>query len=141
MLGQVQRLLSERGAGNFTWFHRASDDRAPNPTERWGYRRLVDEQGKPIKSNSDHMREYGEVMTPADGETTSSEFFVFAEVFKKRICEGFDPVAVGRLLLKRGHLVPETSGRLDRKERMPGLGPSRVYRIKASILSDDLTAD
>ena len=140
MLRQVQRLLAERGAGNFAWWHRAADDRAPNPTERWGFRRLVDEEGKPIKSDSDHMREYGERMTPADGEGVSIEFFVFDEVFKGRLSEGFEPSAMARLLLKRGHLVPESGGRhLSRKERLPGLGHARVYRIKASILADDLT--
>lgn len=138
MLRQVQRLLAERGAGNFAWWHRAADDRAPNPTERWGFRRLVDEQGKPIKSDSDHMKEYGERMTPADGEGTSVEYFVFDEVFRGRLSEGFDPSAMARLLLKRGHLVPESGRQMTRKERLPGVGPARVYKIKASILADDL---
>lgn len=138
MLRQVQRLLAERGAGNFAWWHRAADDRAPNPTERWGFRRLVDEQGKPIKSDSDHMKEYGERMTPADGESTTVEYFVFDEVFKGRLSEGFDSSAMARLLLKRGHLVPESGRQMTRKERLPGVGPARVYKIKASILADDL---
>lgn len=138
MLRQVQRLLAERGAGNFAWWHRAADDRAPNPTERWGFRRLVDEQGKPIKSDSDHMKEYGERMAPADGEGTSVEYFVFDEVFRGRLSEGFDPNAMARLLLKRGHLVPESGRHMTRKERLPGVGPARVYKIKASILADDL---
>ena len=138
MLRQVQRLLAERGAGNFAWWHRAADDRAPNPTERWGFRRLVDEQGKPIKSDSDHMKEYGGRMTPADGESTSVEYFVFDEVFRGRLSEGFDPNAMARLLLKRGHLVPESGRHMTRKERLPGVGPARVYKIKASILADDL---
>ena len=137
MLRQVRRLISERGAGNFAWWHRGADDRAPNPTERWGFRRLVSGDGKPIKSNSDHMKEYGEHMTPDDGESTSTEYFVFLEVFRTKLCEGYEPATVASLLLKRGHLVPGPNGRYDRRDRLPGLGNVSVYRIKASILEDE----
>lgn len=141
MVRQVKRLLEERGAGNFAWFHRAADDRAPNPAERWGFRRLVDGCGKAIKTNSDHMKEFGEVMTPADGEETSVEYFVFPEVFRSRLCEGFDHVAVAKLLLKRGHLIPGPGDRYDRRERMPGIGNATVYRIKSTIFDDDGVGD
>jgi putative DNA primase/helicase len=137
MLRQVQRLIAERGAGNFAWWHRGADDRAPNPTERWGFRRLVSGDGKPIKTNSDHMKEYGEHMTPDDGEGTSIEYFVFAEVFRNKLCEGYELATVARLLMKRGHLEPGPKGRYDRRERLPGLGNASVYRIKASILEDE----
>lgn len=137
MLRQVQRMLAERGAGNFQWFHRGADDRAPNPTERWGFKRLVDGSGRPIKSNSDHLREFGDVISPADGEETSVQYFVFAEVFRSKLCEGFEPTAVARVLLKRGHLEIGPGGRYDRRERLPGVGMATVYRIKASLFEDD----
>jgi putative DNA primase/helicase len=139
MLQQVQRLLSERGAGNFAWWHRAMDDRAPNPTERWGFRRLVDSNGKPINRSSSDGAEYNraaDLVQDVD-EGSQVEFYVMAEVFKGRLCEGFDHNAVAHLLMKRGHLVPEKSGRPTRKERLPGLGLSWVYRLKASVLGDD----
>lgn len=143
MLAQVQRLMSERGASNFAWMHRLMDDRAPNPAERWGVRRMLDSQGKPIKRNSggNEPREYAEALEVIDGDETSCEYFVFPEVFKGKLCEGFDHNAVAHLLAKRGHLVTETSGRLDRKERVPGMGPVRVYRIKSSLFEDELTID
>jgi len=141
MVRQVKRLLEERGAGNFAWWHRAADDRAPNPTERWGFRRLVDGAGKAIKTNSDHMKEFGEVMTPADGEETSIEYFVFPEVFRNRLCEGFDHNAVAKLLLKRGHLIPGPGDRYDRRERMPGIGNATAYRIKSTIFADEGAGD
>jgi putative DNA primase/helicase len=141
MVRQVKRLLEERGAGNFAWWHRAADDRAPNPTERWGFRRLVDGSGKAIKTNSDHMKEYGEVMRPADGEETSIEYFVFPEVFRNRLCEGFDHNAVAKLLVRRGHLMPGPGDRYDRRERLPGIGNATVYRIKSTIFADDGAGD
>lgn len=137
MLRQIQRMLAERGAGNFQWWHRGADDRAPNPTERWGFKRLVDASGKCIKSQSDHMREFGEVMSPSDGEQAEVQYFVFAEVFRNKLCEGFEPSAVGRVLLKRGHLEPGPGGRQDRRERLPGVGMATVFRIKSSIFEDE----
>lgn len=118
-------------------------DRAPNPTERWGVRRLLDSTGKPIKRSAGggESREYTEAMEFIEGEETSCEYFVFPEVFKAKLCEGFDHNAVAHLLAKRGHLVTEPGGRLDRKERVPGLGLVRVYRIKASLFEDELTID
>ncbi len=139
MLRQVQRLLEERGASNFAWWHRVGDDRAPNPTERWGMRRLVDSKGKPIIRSESDGQEYNRAADfAADDDETAVEFYVLAESFKARLCEGYDHVAVARLLLKRGHLIPEKDGgRLDRKERVKGLGPVRVYRLRSSVLSDD----
>lgn len=143
MLSQVQRLMAERGAANFAWMNRVADDRAPNPTERWGFRRTLDSNGKPIKQRSvgSESREYVEAMAALDDDETSTEYFVFSEVFKGKLCEGFDHNAVAHLLAKRGHLVPEPGGRLDRKERVPGQGLVRVYRIKSSLFEDELLID
>jgi putative DNA primase/helicase len=138
MLRQVQRLLEERGASNFAWWHRVGDDRAPTPTERWGLRRLVDGKGKPVTRSDEDGATYNRAAEFLDDdEGTSVEFYVLAEAFKGKLCEGFDHVSVARLLLKRGHLVPESPARLDRKERVKGMGLVRVYRLKASVLSDD----
>ena len=59
-----------------------------------GLRRMVNADGQPIKSNSEHQREYGERM-PADlGEGVSFEYFVLAETFKTEVCKGYDVQAV-----------------------------------------------
>lgn len=137
MLRQVQRLLEERGASSFAWVHRVGDDRAPNPTDRWGFRRLVDSNGKAITPASGGNDEYSRACDVLDSEGTEVEYFVLPEAFRGKLCEGFDPVTVARLLVKRGHLMPEPGGRLDRKEYIKGHGPARVYRIKASILADE----
>ncbi|HEX5310299.1 DUF927 domain-containing protein [Aquabacterium sp.] len=136
MLSQVQRLLEERGASCFAWMNRVADDRAPNPTERWGFRRLVDKKGKPI-SRMDDANEYGRAVEFLDDDGTEVEYFVLVEAFRNKLCEGYDPVTVARLLAKRGHLVPESDRRLDRKEYIKGQGYARVFRIKASILADE----
>lgn len=136
MLSQVQRLLEERGASCFAWMNRVADDRAPNPTERWGFRRLVDKKGKPI-SRMDEANEYGRAIDFMDDDGTEVEYFVLVEAFRNKLCEGYDPVTVARLLAKRGHLVPESDRRLDRKEYIKGQGYARVFRIKASILADE----
>jgi putative DNA primase/helicase len=92
MLAQVRSFIQLHGAGRFTWWHRAGDDHAPNTLARAGYRRMVTPEGKPVKANTDHQREYGEHMSHADAEETSVVYFVFPEVFDKELCQGFDPL-------------------------------------------------
>lgn len=134
MLAQVRSFIQLHGAGRFTWWHRAGDDHAPNTLSRAGYRRMVTPEGKAIKAHADHQREYGEKISDGDAEQTSVEYFVFPEVFDKELCQGFDPMAVKRLLRDKGHLEPATGGRFDRRERMPGMGNTTVIKLKASIL-------
>ncbi|KQU80385.1 MULTISPECIES: DUF927 domain-containing protein [unclassified Rhizobacter] len=133
---QVRKFLELHGAGRFTWWHRGADDHSPNTLMRAGFRRMVDAEGKAIRTNSDHQREFGERMQPADGESTSIEYFVLPEVFRSEMCAGYDYRAVCRTLAQRGHLETGPHGRFDRKERLPGIGPSTCYRIKASIFGD-----
>jgi putative DNA primase/helicase len=134
MLAQVRSFIQLHGAGRFTWWHRAGDDHAPNTLSRAGYRRMVTPEGKAIKANADHQREYGERISDGDAEQTAVEYFVFPEVFDKELCQGFDPMAVKRLLRDKGHLEPATGGHLARRERLPGMGNTMVIKLKASIL-------
>jgi putative DNA primase/helicase len=134
ILAQVRSFIQLHGAGRFTWWHRAGDDHAPNTLSRAGYRRMVTPEGKAIKANADHQREYGERINDGDAEQTSVEYFIFPEVFDTEVCKGFDPLAVKRLLRDKGHLETESGGRLDRRETLPGTGKARVIKIKASIL-------
>jgi putative DNA primase/helicase len=134
MLAQVRNFIQLHGAGRFTWWHRAGDDHAPNTLSRAGYRRMVTPEGKAIKANADHQREYGERISDGDAEQTAVEYFVFPEVFDKELCQGFDPMAVKRLLRDKAHLEPATGGRFERRERLPGMGNAMVVKIKASIL-------
>lgn len=107
MLAQVRQFFELHGDARFTAWERATDDHAPKTTNRAGFRRLVE----------------------ATGET---EYFVLPEVFKSEVCKGHDHMAVARLLADSGCL--ETEGRgYTRKERLPGMGNTRCYRITGEL--------
>ncbi len=136
MLGQVRNFL-QKFAGNFVWWHRATDDHAPNQPIRYGYRRFVSDDGKPVRSNAEHQREFGERMSDADAQGTATEYFIFPGVFDKEVCQGFDAKAVKHLLRDLGHLHAESDTRYERKERLPDIGNTRVIKIKPSIFEGD----
>jgi putative DNA primase/helicase len=139
MLRKVRQFLELHGEGRFGWWHRAMDDHTPKTINRAGFRRLLDDEGKPIKSDSDHMREYGERMNPADADRARVDYIVLRDVFEREVCQGFDPRAVAKLLHKRGHLQGE-GDRLQDRQRLPGMGGEKVpcYHVKPSIFSDEL---
>ena len=137
MLGQVRNFLQLHGGGRFTWWHRAADDHAPNTLSRAGYKRMINDDGKPVKSNAEHQREFGERMGDADAQGVATEYFIFPEVFDKEVCQGFDAKAVKRLLRDLGQLHAESDTRYERKERLPGIGNTRVIKIMPSIFEGD----
>lgn len=138
MLRQVRRFFETHGAGRFTWWHRAAEDRAPNTLHRAGFRRMVNQDGKPIKSDSDHQKEYGEYMSAADGESVSVEYFVLPEVFRAEVCQGFDYQAVCRALLELGALVPDKGRPFDCRTRLPSHGMANCYRISPALFALDM---
>lgn len=138
MLRAVRRFLETHGEGRFAMWHRSADDHAPKTLQRAGVRRMLNADGEPIKSNPDHQREYGERMPAALGEGVSFEYFILAETFKAEVCQGFDRDAVCRVLLDHGCLIPDKGRSFDSKPRLPGLGPSRCYRITPAIFELDL---
>jgi len=138
MLRAVRRFLESHGEGRFTWWHRASDDHNAKTLQRAGFRRMVDKDGKPIKNDAEHQREYGERMSPADGEGVSVEYFVLPEVFRAEVCQGFDYQAVARVLLQHGALVPSAGRAFDCKQRLPGMGLSNCYRIPPALFAVDV---
>ena len=142
MLRQVRAFFEAHGEGRFTWWHRAADDHSVKTLQRAGFRRLVDEDGKPIKAaarvggtglNAEDKRLYEELVPAVDSEETRVEFFVLPEVFRSEICNGFEYTAVCKVLLQYGCLQPGSGRTFDDKQRLPGLGPSRCYRITSSI--------
>ena len=139
MLRQVRNFLELNGEGRFAWWHRAMDDHTPKTLNRAGFRRLLGDDGKPIKSDSDHQREYGERIAAKDADKAQVDFIVLPEVFAREVCKGFDCRAVAKLLQRRGHLQGE-GDRLQARQRLPGMGgeKSACYHIKPSIFSDEL---
>ena len=137
MLRQVRRFLEAHGEGRFTWWHRAADDHNAKTLQRAGFRRMVNSEGKPIKNDAMHQREYGERMAPMDGEGVSVEYFILPEVFRAELCQGFDADAVCRVLLAHDCLVAE-DGRHTVSARLPGMGNARCYRIPPAIFAIDI---
>lgn len=138
IIRQVSGFFQMHGDARFTWWHRAVDDRKPNTINRAGFKRMLTEGGTPINSNTDHGKEFGDMIHPADAEKCELEYFVLPEVFRAEICKGFSTKAVTHLLIERGLLIPEGAGdkvRADRRERLPGMGMSRCYRFSPKIAS------
>lgn len=140
IIRQVSGFFQAHGDARFVWWHRAMDDRKPNTINRAGFKRMLTKEGTPINSNSDHHREYGDVVHPAEAEGAELEYFVLPEVYRTEICRGFSVKAVTHLLLERGLLIPEGTGdkaRADRKERLPGIGLTRCYRFSPKVTSGE----
>lgn len=136
MLRQVRRFLEQHGQGRFTLWHRANDDHAGKTLHRAGFARLVNEKGEPTKISTkpDYGGEWSGRVIEQDVRT---EYFILAEVFRGEVCQGFDPVAVCRVLLDHACLMPDKGRPFDCKPRLPGVGPTRCYRITPAIFDID----
>lgn len=138
MLRAVRRFLETHGEGRFAMWHRSADDHAPKTLQRAGLRRMVDSEGTPIKTNAEHGSAFGDRMHPAMGEGVSFEYFVLAETFKAEICQGFDHVAVCKVLEAHGCLAVKEPGRYTTSTRLPGIGKVRCYQIPPAIFELEL---
>ena len=138
MLRAVRRFLETHGEGRFAMWHRGADDHAPKTLNRAGFRRMVNSAGEPVKTNSQHAQEFGDRMPSDLGEGVSFEYFVMSDTFKAEVCQGFDSTAVCRVLLDHECLIPDKDRPFDCKPRLPGVGPTRCYRIPPAIFGLDL---
>ena len=138
MLRAVRRFLETHGEGRFAMWHRSADDHAPKTLQRAGVRRMLNADGEPIKTNSQHGSEFGDRMPAALGEGVSFEYFVLAETFRAEVCQGFDYQAVARVLVEHGCLTPDAGRPFDCRPRLPGLGHATCYRITPAIFGLDL---
>jgi putative DNA primase/helicase len=138
MLGQVKAWIEKNGDALMTWLHRAHDDHRPNTPLRAGFRRQIDEDGKPVKF--DEAQAYIDKRSnpeSTDSFHSSTEYLFLPEAWKREVCKGLDAGAVAELLRQRGHLEHE-AGRLTRSHRVPGLGKVKLFHVKASVLADEL---
>lgn len=138
MLRQVRAWIEKNGDALLTWTHRALDDHKASTPLRAGFKRLLDEQGKPLKW--DAAQEYLEqrsALSDSQKATALVEYLLLPEAFKREVCKGFDPAAVAKLLAARGHLVHERD-RYTNKQRLPGMGPAACYQLRPSIFADEL---
>lgn len=137
MLRAVRRFLEMHGDGRFTPWHRAADDHNPKTLQRAGVRRMLNAEGEPIKTNSQHGSEFGDRMPSGLGEGVSYEYFVLPEVFRTEVAAGFDSRTVARVLQEHGCLESDKGG-LTVKTRLPGMGPTHCYRITPKIFELDV---
>jgi putative DNA primase/helicase len=140
MLGQVRAWLEKNGDALMTWAHRALDDHKAATPLRAGIKRLIGEDGKPLKIDS--ATDYVDRMSAADTSERRAalvEYLIFPEAFKREVCKGYESAAVARVLKRRGHLVHE-GDRLTVKHRLPGMGKVPCYHVKPSIYGDDFGA-
>ena len=138
MLRQVRRFMESHGEAKFTYWHRAADDHAGKTLQRVGVRCMLDQDGKEVRTNSRHGAEFGDRMPAAMGESVSYNHYILAESFKNEVCQGFDHLAVCRVLLDRGCLIVKEPGRYSIKTTLPGIGPARCYCIPPAIFELDL---
>ncbi len=116
-LRQVREFLRRYGESAFSDMDRPandSDKHAPVRSDRAGYRRH-------------------------DPATDSVEYFVFNEVWRTRVCKGFDAAAVGRLMVARGFVErgTETGREWLTRHSIPTEGRPRVVHILPAIWDDD----
>lgn len=137
MLRQVKSFLEQHGSSRFTWWHRGADDRNERTINRAGVRLMIDGNGDPIRSNSEHLASFGDVIPAAEIDNIKTDFFILPEVFRAEVAKGFDAGAVLAVLLQHGVLVPGKGERYRCKPRLPGIGPSHCYHISHAIMELD----
>lgn len=67
---------------------------------------------------------------------TAYEYFVLTECFKSEICSGHNPKDVSKILVDRGILVPGSDGRSAGVATLPGIGSTRCYHFRPSVMED-----
>jgi putative DNA primase/helicase len=135
MLRAVRRFLETHGEGRFAMWHRGADDHAPKTLQRAGVRRMLNAEGEPIKTNSQHGAEYGDRMPATLGDEVSFEYFILAETFRAEVCQGFDYQAVCHVLVAHGCLTPDKGRPFDCRPRLPGVGPATCYRVTPAVFN------
>ena len=100
-----------------------------------------------------HLERYGETRYSVMGATTTKavanregfkkrnpdgtfDYFVLSRVFTGVLCKGFDHKALCKAMADRGFLERGTHGKNPKVKHLHGLGSTRVYHIKGSLLQD-----
>jgi uncharacterized protein (DUF927 family) len=116
ILGQVREFLRRYGESAFTDVDRPSmkDTHAPVRSDRAGWRR------------HDELKD-------------EVHYYVSNEAFRSRVCKGFDPGAVGRLLIAKGYAETGTEAARSWlvRESIPGESRPRVVHVLPAIFEAD----
>lgn len=135
MLAQVRQFFELHGEARFSdWDRPASDtsQHAPKTVNRAGYRKHID-----AKDEAGQLVYTGEIYSEGDEKRAKeTDYYVFPVTFEQEICKGFDYRAVCRLLADKGILRTDGKG-FTRKERLPGEGMTRCYRMSSILFMID----
>lgn len=120
-LHAVREFLRRYGESAFSDMDRPANDtdkHASVRSDRAGYRRL-------------------------DPVTDAVEYFIFGEVWRTRVCKGFDAAAVGRMLVARGFVERGSEAKREwlTKHTIPTEGRPRVVHILPAIWDDEGDGD
>lgn len=116
-LRQVREFLRRYGESAFTDMDRPANDtdkHAPVRSDRAGYRRH-------------------------NAATDAVEYFIFNEVWRARVCKGFDAAAVGRTMAAHGFVERGTEAGREwlTRHAIPTEGRPRIVHILPTIWDDD----
>jgi putative DNA primase/helicase len=123
MLRQVRMFMQKHAEGRFTQWSRTVDPHAPKTLHRAGFSRIT-----AATQNKDEK----------DQEL---EYLISSEVWKFEVCQGFDHLAVVRLMCSRG-FMPDIKSVADRlgqsRETVPGSGRQWFYKILPEFNGADI---
>ena len=66
-----------------------------------------------------------------DTENHVYEYFVLPEIFKRELCNRFEPRWAAKVLIEKGLLRQANDGKPQVLQRLPGKGPTRCYHFPA----------
>jgi uncharacterized protein (DUF927 family) len=72
-----------------------------------------------------------------DTENHVYEYFVLPEIFKKELCNGFEPRWAAKVLIEKKLLRQGNDGKPQVLQRLPGKGPTRCYHFPAQGLCEE----
>ncbi len=100
ILKQVQAFFEAHGASRFEDMKSTPDVKIIN---RVGFKRL--------------------------NETGETEYFVLPEMFRRELCDGFDPKLAARVLMKAGMIKASSEGKAQTPHRLSGLELKKCYHF------------
>lgn len=65
------------------------------------------------------------------------EYLIPASTWRNEVCAGLNAKTVAKLLIEKGHLLPDASGKASRTETAPGMGKARFYVVSESIFGGE----
>ena len=65
------------------------------------------------------------------------EFYVLPEAWRAEVCKGFDATAIAKAMIAKEWMISGDAEHNTSKPRVPGHGPTRVYRVVSSFLAGE----